>query len=91
MSTDNMFSWRKYKKRYQYFLVTKMPYLKLNSSIIPVSIFYKFIASRYRPVRVADGPITARYRFIKTASWYSYSQDGSLATSRISTLFLLMK
>ena len=35
----------------------------------PVSILCKHIASRYRPVRVADGPITARYRFIKNASW----------------------
>ena len=38
---------------------------KINS----VSILYKSIAGRYRPVRVADGPITARYRFIKNASW----------------------
>ena len=30
--------------------------------IMPVSILYKFIAGRYRPVRVADGPITARYK-----------------------------
>ena len=37
--------------------------------INPVSILYKSIAGRYRPVRVADGPITARYRFIKNASW----------------------
>ena len=36
---------------------------------IPVSILYKSIAGRHRPVRVADGPITARYRFIKNASW----------------------
>ena len=35
----------------------------------PVSILYKSIAGRYRPVRVADGPISARYRFIKNASW----------------------
>ena len=35
----------------------------------PVSILYKSIAGRYWPVRVADGPITACYRFIKTASW----------------------
>ena len=35
----------------------------------PVSILYKYIAGRYRPVRVADGPITARYRFIRNASW----------------------
>ena len=35
----------------------------------PVSILYKSIAGRFRPVRVADGPITARYRFIKNATW----------------------
>ena len=35
----------------------------------PVSNLYKSIADRYRPVRAADGPITARYRFIKNASW----------------------
>ena len=39
----------------------------------PVSILYKSIAGRYRPVRVADGPIMARYWFIKNASWvHSY-------------------
>ena len=36
---------------------------------VPVTILYKSIAGRYRPVRVADGSITARYRFIKNASW----------------------
>ena len=36
---------------------------------IPVSILYKSITNRYQPVRVADGPITARCRFIKNASW----------------------
>ena len=36
---------------------------------LQVSILYKSIAGRYRPVRVADGPMTARYRFIKNASW----------------------
>ena len=35
----------------------------------PVSILYKSIAGRYWPVRVADGPITARYKFIKNAHW----------------------
>ena len=35
----------------------------------PASILYKSIAGRYRPVRVADGPITARYIFIKNAYW----------------------
>ena len=34
-----------------------------------MSIIYKSIAGSYRPVSVADGPITARYRFIKNASW----------------------
>ena len=37
--------------------------------ICPVSILYKSIEGRYQPVRVADGPITARYRFIKNAFW----------------------
>ena len=35
----------------------------------PVSILYKSIAGRSRPVRIADGPKMARYRFIKNASW----------------------
>ena len=43
--------------------------MDLFSFHVPVSILYKSIAGRYRPVRVADGPITARYRFIKNASW----------------------
>ena len=38
---------------------------------IPVCILYKSIAGRYRPVRAADGPITACCRFIKNASWDS--------------------
>ena len=41
----------------------------MANSIYPVSILYKSIAGRYRPVSVADGPITARYGFIKNASW----------------------
>ena len=35
----------------------------------PISILHKSIAGRSRPVRVADGPITARCRFMKNASW----------------------
>ena len=35
----------------------------------PVTILYKSIAGHYRPVRVADRLIMARYRFIKNASW----------------------
>ena len=37
----------------------------------PSSILYKSIAGRYRPVRVGDGPITARCRFMKNAHWAS--------------------
>ena len=33
----------------------------------PASTLDNSIAGRYRPVRVADGPITPRYRFIKNA------------------------
>ena len=36
---------------------------------------HKSIAGRYRPVRVADGPITARYRFIKNVSWVICTYD----------------
>ena len=36
-------------------------------SSYPASILYKSIAGRYRPVSDPDGPITARYRFIKNA------------------------
>ena len=59
----------------------------LLSDMVPVSILYKSIAGRYRPVRVADGPITARYRFIKNASWGVY--DLSLGvTGRILSLIV---
>ena len=34
----------------------------------PASILYKSTAGRYRPVRVADGPIAVRCRFIKNGS-----------------------
>ena len=37
--------------------------------IFPASILFKSIAGRYRPVSYPDGPITARYRFIKNAYW----------------------
>ena len=40
---------------------------KLGDSTL-VSILHKSTAHRYRPVRVADGPITARCRFINNAS-----------------------
>ena len=34
------------------------------NSYIPASILYKSTAGRYQPIRVADGPITTRYRFM---------------------------
>ena len=43
--------------------------LPLDMCAFTVNILYKSIAGSYWPVRVADGPITARYRFIKNASW----------------------
>ena len=36
---------------------------------VPASILYKSTAGRYRPVSYPDGPITARYRFMKNAYW----------------------
>ena len=36
----------------------------LFGTVIPASILHRSIAGRYRPVRVADGPITARHRFM---------------------------
>ena len=35
----------------------------------PASILHKSIAGHYRSVRVADGPIKARCKFINNASW----------------------
>ena len=48
--------------------------LSLSWSPSPVSILYKFIAGCYWPIRVADRPIMARYRFIKNASWEGLSE-----------------
>ena len=46
-------------------------YVSGSKRLYPVSILYKSIAGRYRPVSYPDGPITARYRFVKNASWFS--------------------
>ena len=53
----------------------------------PVSILYKSTAGRYRPVIVADGPITARYRFIKNASWVAvyWSRAEYIAAGSVSS------
>ena len=40
-----------------------------RQEIYPPSILYKSIADRYRAISYPDGPISARYRFIKNAYW----------------------
>ena len=65
--------------------------IKLTSNCSnPVSILYKSTAGRSRPVSYPDGPITARYRFIKNTSWegcasgalsYSYVRSSSNKSS----------
>ena len=40
-----------------------------GNTAFPDSILYKSIAGRYRPVSYPDGPITARYKFVKNAYW----------------------
>ena len=47
-------------------------YLLVLITLNPASILYKSIAGRYRHVSYPDGPITARYRFIKNAYWNAY-------------------
>ena len=49
---------------------------------LPVSILYKSISGRHRPVSYPDGPITARYRFIKNAGWAYINCDNKI-TDRI--------
>ena len=65
------------------------PPLGVNGN--PVSILYKSIAGRYRPVRLADGPITARYIFIKDASWKAMFSDcgSSWTSSKVTVLHCL--
>ena len=48
----------------------------------PASILYKSIAGRYRPFSYPDGPITARYRFIKNVYWEASYQFDILHTFR---------
>ena len=56
-------------KTVQIKLPTKFPTTKHWTTEDPTSIFYKSIAGRYRPVSYPNGPITARFRFIKNAYW----------------------
>ena len=52
--------------------------------ITPASILYKSIAVRYRPVSYPDGPITARYRFIKKML------TGTYLIIRTNTVFVVL-
>ena len=45
------------------------PFRKFQQKGAPISILHKYNAGRYRPVRVADEPLTIRCRCIKNASW----------------------
>ena len=57
------------RKRKLFITKTCLYNLAPLNTTFPASILYKSIAGRYQPVRVADGPITVRYRFIKNAYW----------------------
>ena len=71
--------------------VVDTPY-KVSALIIsPVSILHKSIVGRYRPVRVADGPITARCRFKKNASWVCCSISIVVTSYIDCSLFALSK
>ena len=57
-------------KKYLSFLAENFQFLVVKfSTHLNRRVFVMFIAERYLPVRVADGPITARYWFIKNANW----------------------
>ena len=67
-------------------LTLKINYSKksMTRTPIPESILHKSIAGRDRPVRVTDGPITARCRFIKNVSW-----DGPFTVADSNSVFSL--
>ena len=52
-------------------------------AICQVSILHKSTAGRYRPVRIADGPITACCRFMKNASWVARFVTGRILDREI--------
>ena len=74
-----LFQWFDFKTKYKPHQdkrnvtdICKQQYRRASrASRYPVSILYKSTAGRYRPVSYPDGPITARCRFIKNASWYA--------------------
>ena len=63
----------KYKKKFSEHPSLSDREYTFVTPVHPASILYKSTAGRYRPVRYPDGPITARYRFIKNAYWVTWS------------------
>ena len=60
------------------------------SDTITASILYKSIVGHYRPVSYPDGPITARYRFIKNAYWDGRAVFRDCSISRASSYYLFI-
>ena len=50
--------------RFQDPLACRRQFCRNSERSNPASILHKSIVGRYRPVRLADGPIMARYRFM---------------------------
>ena len=64
--------------------------MQIDPEYNPESILDKSIAGRYQPVRVADGLIPARCRFIKNASWELLSLFGPIVKSAGGTVYKCM-
>ena len=58
-------------------VIANVPFCISIVCFSPASILYNSTAGRYRLVSYPDGPITARYRFIKNAYWVISSYGAS--------------
>ena len=67
-------TWRTMTRHNDTVAIINMHRMKNSNRGNPVSILHKSLAGRYWPVRVTDGLITARCRFIKNASWVNVSE-----------------
>ena len=74
-------------------LVLKNVWAKHLPGPFSVGILHKSIADGYRPVRVADGQITVRGGFIKTASWLKGKNETNVCckTSSLETLKIIFQ
>ena len=78
LTYDNIFSKSLFSTSDEKKLKTRVFYgslVLLRCFYFSASILYKSIAGPYRPVSYPDGPITARYRFIKNAYWVHCKKD----------------